>query len=125
MGFPLPDHGTRDSPADHAPTDALVVWTDSEGVILEASAGAAALLGFSHHGLIGRAMYLFVTANRARVLRAVEQAGRGHDNTLDVELHPRGRRIVRVRMHLGFVTQLDWGSVVRWVLHPLNSATRD
>jgi PAS domain-containing protein len=112
-------------PPGHAPTDALVVWTDTEGVILEATAALAALLGFSHHGLIGRGMDLFVTANRAHVLRAVERAGRGHDDTLDVELHPRGRRKVRVRMDLQFVTQLDWGSVVRWVLHPSNSATPD
>jgi PAS domain-containing protein len=118
MRFPLPDHGSQESPSAHGPTDALVVWTDTGGVILEATAGTAALLGVSRHGLLGRGMDVFVTANRAHVLRAVERAGRGHDDTLDVELHPRGRRSVRVRMHLQFVTQLEWGSVVRWVLRP-------
>ncbi len=118
MQFPLPHDDGAETPLEHAPTDALVVWTDTAGVILEATAGVAALLGFSHHGLLGRGMDVFVTANRAHVLRAVEQAGRGHDDTIDVELHPRGRRNVRVQIDLQFVTQLDWGSVVRWVLHP-------
>jgi PAS domain-containing protein len=117
MQFPLPRHGDQATSPIEGLTDALVVWSDTAGVVLEATAGAAALLGFSHQGILGRGMDLFVTTDRAAVIRAVERAGRGHDATLALELHPRGRRNVKVRVDLQFVTQLDWGAVVRWVLH--------
>lgn len=115
---PPPRPDGSETPPVHAPHDALVVWTDTAGVILEATAGAAALLGFSHQGILGRGMDLFFTENRATVIRAVDRAGHGHDHTLEVELHPHGRRHIRLRIDLQFVTQLEWGSVVRWLLRP-------
>ncbi len=100
------------------PASALAVWTDTTGYILDATTGAAQLLGVGRRGLVHRLMQLYVTADRAHVLRALERAGRGHEETLDVQLQPRERRKVLVRIHLQFDRQVFLGPVIRWVIHP-------
>lgn len=102
---------------------AIGVWTDTTGYILDATPGAAQMLGVGRRGLVHRLMQLYVRTDRAHVLRALERAGRGHEETLDVHLQPRERRKVLVRIHLQFDRQAFLGPVIRWVIHPTTPAS--
>ena len=94
------------------------MWTDTAGAIIEITESAAQLLGASRRGLIGRSLPLYVTRDRMHVMRALERAAVGLDETLDVELQPKGRRKVSVRIHLKFASQRYLGPVVEWALEP-------
>ncbi len=101
----------------------IAVWTDTSGCIREASSAAAQLLGVSQRGLVHRLMHLYVRADRAQVLRALERVGLGHEETLELHLQPKERRRVAVRIHLRVDSQAFWGPVIRWVIHLTPSAS--
>lgn len=96
----------------------IAVWTDTSGYIREASPGAAQLFGVSRRGLIHRLMHMYVRADRAHVLRALERVGRGHEETLELQLQPKERRKIAARVHLNLDSQAFLGPVIRWVIEP-------
>ncbi len=100
----------------------MAVWTDTTGCVLKATTGAAQLLGVSRRSLVHRLMYMYVTADRKDVLVALESAGRGHEETLNVHLQPRERRKIGVRIHLQFDARAHLGPVIRWVIHPMHGS---
>jgi hypothetical protein len=96
--------------------DALVVWTDLKGEILEITERAADLLGLSRRAARGRLMQIFVTADRDRVLRAVDIASRGATQTMAVVLKPRERRTVAVDIDLQQAHRTAGPIEVQWTL---------
>lgn len=114
---------TRITMAADEEQPAIAVWTDPTGYILDATPGAARLLGLSRRALVNRLMHLFVRADRAHVLRIFDIVGRGNAETLHVELQPRERRKVAVRVQLDVDRHDNIGPVVRWVIHPITEGS--
>ena len=102
---------------------AICVWTDETGYILDATPGAARLLGISRRGLVHRLMHMYVREDRAHMLRILSVVGRGHPEAVNVELQPRERRRVAVRVQLQVDRYDALGPVIRWAIDPLDESS--
>ena len=96
------------------PAADLRVWTDASGRIVDVTGALAELLNLSRQGCVGRPMPLFMDADRAGILRAVETAARGHLERFEGVLRPRHSHPVRISV----ILQLE-ANVVRWSLAEL------
>ena len=95
-----------------SPIPQALVWTNSEGRIVDMTAGAGELLNLAPDRAVhdGRDMKVFV-ANRHGVATALEMATRGHREMISTRLIPREKRRHPVRL----VLEAD-ASFVRWTI---------
>ena len=96
------------------PAADLRVWTDAHARIVDVTDDLAELLNLSRQGCVGRPMHLFMDADRAGILRAVETAARGHLERFEGVLRPRSHQPVRVAV----ILQVE-ANLVRWNLAEL------